>query len=171
MSEKDAKFLRLTFDLVEESLKANDGPFGALLERDGKVFLSSINFAHVLNDPTRHAETVLVLKAMELIPGEERKFYTLYSSTEPCWTCSSVAIEQGFRRIVYGCSASRLSRIYFENTEPAPWGAGQEEMPALHALVSTFRLKVEVIGPLLEDEAAAQHQRYWPSVLKRVNES
>src|SRR5262245_56882289 len=64
-------FVRQTIELAREARAAGDHPFGALLVLDGAVVLTARNTVRTDADPTAHAETNLVAKAIcRLAPDE-----------------------------------------------------------------------------------------------------
>ena len=69
--------------------------------------------------------------------------------------CAGAVYWAGIGRVVYGLSEARLKQIT----------GSHEKNPTLELpcriVFSAGQRKVEVIGPLLEDEAAAQHDGVW----------
>ena len=80
---------------------------------------------------------------------------TLYTAAEPCAMCAGAIYWAGIGRIVYGLSGKGLK---------AQIGA-REENPSLdlpcRIVFSAGQRPTEVVGPLLEDEAAALQADFW----------
>ncbi|HEU0076783.1 MAG TPA: nucleoside deaminase [Longimicrobiaceae bacterium] len=137
------KFLREAIRLSRRALERGDGPYGAVLVRGGRVVLARENTASTRADATRHAEMNLVVEAQESFGAEALAECTLYASTEPCAMCAGAAYWAGIRRVVFACPSSRHEAIF----GPALAVHGRE-------VLATATPPVEVVGPLLEDEAA-----------------
>jgi tRNA(Arg) A34 adenosine deaminase TadA len=71
--------------------------------------------------------------------------------------CSGAIYWGGVGRVVYGCSAQLLGKISGEEL-----GSGCRPV-----LTSGVLRTVEVVGPVLEETAAHQHQEFWPGFLKK----
>lgn len=148
-SPEDARYLREAIALAHAARAAGNHPFGAVVVAGGAVVARGLNTVVVDEDATGHAE-MNALRASARIPVERLAAATLYASTEPCVMCTGAAYWTGIRRVVYGCSSATLARL-----------AGDSLLiPCRSILAQAARLTV-VIGPLLEDEAAAAHAEFW----------
>jgi len=137
-------FLREAIRLSRRALARGDGPYGAVLVRGGRMVLARENTASTRADATRHAEMNLVVEAQESFGPEALAECTLYASTEPCAMCAGAIFWAGIRRVVFACPSTRHERIF----GPALGVHG-------HDVLGSATPPVEVVGPLLEDEAAA----------------
>jgi len=150
MRETHADFIRETIRLAELAVEHGNEPFGALLACDGKTLLVAENTIFSDHDVTRHAEMNLVSMASKSISPEILARSTLYSNTEPCAMCSTAIYWAKIPRVVYGCPAEALSRIK---------GSGFL-LPSREVFARGTRA-VEVVGPILADEALEIHRKYW----------
>ena len=144
-------FIRQCVALAEGAARAGDEPFGALLVVDGVVRLTARNSVCTDADPTRHAELVLVAGAYRRFDADTLTRATIYSSTEPCMMCCGAIYWSRIPRVVFGCSSAALGLI-----------AGGSLVASSRSLFGHGKRAVEVIGPVLEDEACAVHRRFWP---------
>ena len=69
--------------------------------------------------------------------------------------CAGAAYWTGLGRVVYGLSEKRLKALTGDHPENPTL-----DLPCRRVFDSGQR-PVEVIGPLLEDEAAALHEHFW----------
>jgi tRNA(Arg) A34 adenosine deaminase TadA len=148
-SEHDA-FIREAIALSEAAVAKGNEPFGAVLVRRGEVILRAENTIRTGKDPTNHAEMNLVRLAVAQYDAEMLVDCTLYTSTEPCAMCAGAIYWSNIGRMVYACSEQRLGALA---------GVGLD-VPSRSVLLKGAR-PVEVIGPVLEDEAVQVHERYW----------
>jgi tRNA(Arg) A34 adenosine deaminase TadA len=150
MTEDHEKFIRRSIVLAEVSMKKGNEPFGALLVIDGEIIYEAENIIYSERDCTGHAETNLLRLASMQFDAETMARATMYTSTEPCIMCCGAAYWSGIKRIVFGCSEEALKEI-----------AGDSMLiPSREVLARGVR-KIEVIGPILEEESLALHRRYW----------
>jgi tRNA(Arg) A34 adenosine deaminase TadA len=154
--DRDALFLRRSFEVARRSMAHGNHPFGAILvDKDGNVRLESENGYMPAHDGTAHAERLLATEACRTLPRDMLAASTLYSSAEPCAMCAGAMYWAGIGRLVYGLSEHRLRGITGNHPENPTL-----DLPCREVFNSGQRA-TEVIGPLLEDEAAALHDGVW----------
>jgi len=103
---EDEGFMRLA--LAEA--KKGDFPFGAVIEKNGRVLASGRNSGKRLNDPTAHGEMMAIRAFTAAHPAEEMKGATIYTTGESCPMCMGAIIWCGFSRVVYAASIEELSK-------------------------------------------------------------
>jgi tRNA(Arg) A34 adenosine deaminase TadA len=151
-----AHFLRLSFQVAERSLASGQHPFGAILvDAAGKVLMEQENGFMPYHDMTGHAERVLMTRAGIAYGSAALADCTLYTSAEPCAMCAGAAYWVGIGRVVYGLSEKRLKAMTGDHPENPTL-----DLPC-EVVFAAGQRKIEVIGPLLEDEAAKLHEAAW----------
>ena len=145
--ESDSYYLGLALDLAREGLAAGEVPVGAVLVGEaGEVLARAFNRPIGLNDPTAHAE-ILVLREGARLRGNYRlPGLSLYVTIEPCIMCLGAMLAARVRRVVFGA--------------PDPKGG---------ACVSLFRLpedarlnhRLEVTGGVREAECRELVQQFF----------
>lgn len=154
MEENNLKLLQLSFDLARQAREHGNHPFGALLaDRDGKVLLTAENTVVTEHNITGHAETNLVRDAANLYKADFLANCTLYASTEPCPMCSGAIFWSNIRRVVFGLSQEGL----YEITD----GGEDELLLPCREVFARGNKPIQVIGPLLEEEAREVHVGFW----------
>ena len=98
-------FLREALALAVQAHARGDEPFGAVLVVGGEVVLTASNTVVRENDPTRHAELILVSEASRTLPGGTLRAATLYASTEPCAMCAGATAARACRESSTGARA------------------------------------------------------------------
>ena len=153
---RDAHFLRHSFAVARRSTAHGNHPFAAILvDADGRVLIEAENGYMPGHDATAHAERLLATQACTSTALEVRATATLYSSAEPCAMCAGAIYWAGIGRVVYGLSERRL-RDFTGNHPENP----TLDLPCREVFASGQRA-TEVVGPLLEEEAAALHVGVW----------
>jgi tRNA(Arg) A34 adenosine deaminase TadA len=150
MSENHEKFIRRSIKIAESAMSKGNHPFGALLVLDGEIIVEAENIIYSEPDATGHAETNLVRIASKLFDQETLSKCTMYTSTEPCIMCTGAAYWAGIPRIVYGCSSTTLGEH-----------VGKSLLIPSREVLARGARKVEVIGPILEEESLAVLLRYF----------
>ena len=155
-SGRDDHFLRRSFDVARRALTHGNHPFGAVLvAADGTVLIEAENGYMPHHDSTAHAERLASTQACTTLPPAILSTATLYSSAEPCAMCAGAIYWAGIGRLVYGLSEHRLRGITGNHPENPTLN-----LPCREVFASGQR-STEVVGPMLEDEAAALHDGVW----------
>ncbi len=153
----DETLLRRAFDVAKRARDGGDHPFGSVLaDGEGRVLMEQGNgYTSEGRDRTAHAERLLASRAARAYDLGFLARCTLYTSAEPCAMCSGAIYWAGIGRVVYGETEKALK---------AATGA-HEENPTLdlpcEIVFKAGQRPTEVVGPLLEDEAAALQADYW----------
>jgi tRNA(Arg) A34 adenosine deaminase TadA len=153
----DERLLREAFAVAAQARAEGDHPFGAILaDAEGHVLMRQGNgYRTEGQDMTAHAERVLATRASKAHRPEFLRSCTMYVSAEPCAMCAGAIYWAGVGRVVYGQSEADLKR---------QTGA-HDENPTLdlpcRVVFASGQREVEVIGPLLADEAAALQEGFW----------
>jgi len=155
MEEQDIRFLRASFVVAKNARTKGNHPFGALLvDEYGHIVMEAENTVVTARDCTGHAETNLMRKASAKYESEFLAKCTIYTSTEPCPMCAGAIFWANVRRVVYGLSEESLYEI-----------AGRESEDVLYLpcreIFGRGKKPIEVIGPLLEEEASEVHMDFW----------
>lgn len=155
MNETDLKFIRLSFQVAAEARANGNHPFGALLvDEEGHVLLKGENTVVSDHDCTGHAETNLIREASRAYSPEFLARCTLYASTEPCPMCAGAIFWSNVRRVVFGLSTAGLNALVGEETPDVL------NLPS-RELFAKGRKRIEVVGPVLEEEARRVHEGFW----------
>jgi tRNA(Arg) A34 adenosine deaminase TadA len=153
----DEALLRRAFDVARRSRLAGDHPFGSVLaDEEGRALMEQGNgYTSEGGDRTAHAERLLASRAARAHDLAFLARCTLYTSAEPCAMCAGAIYWAGIGRVVYGQTEKALK---------AQTGAHEEnptlDLPCM-AVFAAGQRPTEVVGPLLEDEAAELQADFW----------
>ncbi len=155
MRPYDLDYLRRSFAVAWKAREHGNHPFGALLvDAQGQLILEGENTVVTGKDYTGHAETNLVRMLGDLSPAVLAGA-TMYASTEPCAMCAGAIFWSGISRVVFGLSEKGL----LELVAHLP-GDDFLNLPCKEVFARGGRT-VEVLGPLLEEEARQVHAGFW----------
>lgn len=155
MPPDDETYLRHTFALARAARAAGHRPFGAVVADASGTIAEAGSTQTANGDPTAHAEMNALRRAMAAVPRARLQGATLYASNEPCAMCAAAAFYAGVARIMFGFPEEKLRPL--RNRTALGAGIGL----SCRAVLARPARKVAVIGPCLEDEAAALHDGYW----------
>jgi tRNA(Arg) A34 adenosine deaminase TadA len=149
--------LRKAFDVARKAREGGDHPFGAILvDGAGRVLMEQGNgFTAEGKDMTAHAERLLATRASKAYGFRFLADCTLYSSAEPCAMCSGAIYWAGIGRVVFGQTERELKLQTGDHDENPTL-----DLPC-RTVFDAGQRQVEVIGPLLADEAAALQEGFW----------
>ena len=116
-----------------------EAPIGAALVREGTLLASAGNRTREVNDPTAHAEMLVIREAAARIGSERLLGCDLYVTLEPCAMCAGAI------------SLARLRRLYYAASDPK--GGAVDNGPRFFRQ-PTCHHAPEVYGGLRESEAA-----------------
>ena len=95
------------------ALQLGDVPIGAvLLDREGAVVAADHNRREELQDPTAHAELLVLSRAARERGDWRLAGHTLVVTLEPCPMCAMAAVWARLERIVYGAANHRTGAAW-----------------------------------------------------------
>ncbi len=104
--------IRISIEKMRDGL---GGPFGAVVVKENRIIARGWNQVTSANDPTAHAEIVVVREACRQLGGFRLPGCELYSSCEPCPMCLGA---------IYW---ARLDRLFFAATRQDAAEAGFDD--------------------------------------------
>ena len=149
-------FLRQALAVARRARANGNHPFGAILVGpDGDVLMEAENTCVVSRDRTGHAERNLMSRASVAYDPGVLAGCTMYTSTEPCAMCAGAAYWAGIGRVVYGLSEQALGALIGPHPDNLTLALD------CRRVLGAGQRAIEVIGPLLEDEARPVHDGFW----------
>lgn len=142
----DETFMRLALELAALAPASGEVPIAALLVHEGQVLAQAHNLRETRQDPTAHAE-ILVIQEAAAKRGTWRLIdCTLYVTLEPCPMCAGAIVQ------------SRIARTVFGAWDPKAGACG-----SLMDIPTDPRLnhRVEMVGGILEKESQRLLQEFF----------
>ncbi|MEW6067092.1 MAG: tRNA adenosine(34) deaminase TadA [Nitrospirota bacterium] len=146
LKEEDNYFMRLAIKEANLAFEEGEVPVGALLVKEGNVIAKAHNCKETTNDPTGHAEILVIRAGADKNNAWRLTDATLYVTKEPCIMCAGAMVNARLGRLVYGCRDEKGGAV-----------------DSLYKLLSDKRLNhhVEVISGVLKDECAEILKRFF----------
>ena len=91
-------------ELAELAASRGEVPVGAVLTRDQEMVAEGHNLTVTSNDPTAHAEVVVIREAAHKLGDWRLTECTLYVTLEPCAMCAGALVLSRPSRLVFGAS-------------------------------------------------------------------
>lgn len=135
-------YMEAALEEARQAAESGEVPVGAVVvdANNGEIICRAGNRTEADNDPTAHAE-MLVLRQAGRIKGTPRLTdCDLYVTLEPCPMCAQAI------------SFARVRRVYFGAYDPK--GGGVENGPRIFSQQSCFH-RPDVYGGIAETDAAA----------------
>lgn len=99
---EDLYFMQLALEEARSSAAAGEVPVGAVIVHNEAVLARSGNRTIRHNDPTAHAEIIVLREAARLLGNYRLANTTLFVTLEPCAMCAGALIQARVPRLVYG---------------------------------------------------------------------
>ncbi|KPL20217.1 MAG: hypothetical protein AMJ93_12495 [Anaerolineae bacterium SM23_84] len=155
MDETDVHWMQRAMAVARTARDKGNHPFGAVLvDEQGHVLIEAENTVVTDKDCTGHAEANLIRQAARAYDRDLLARCTIYSSTEPCPMCAGAIFWGNVRRVVFGLSQERFYELFAEDEEEVLHVPCRE-------IFARGQKPVQVIGPLLEQEALKVHEGFW----------
>ena len=105
-----ASFMDTAICEAELAAERGEVPVGAVLVNENRIIAADGNRTLELNDPTAHAEILVIRKAAEILGSERLPGCDLYVTLEPCAMCAGAI------------SFARIGRLVFAAEDPKGGG-------------------------------------------------
>ena len=150
----DTHYMKLALQQAEQAPQVGEVPIGAVLVHRNEVIAVGHNYREHLQDPTAHAEMIVIRNAAEQLQTWRLTDTTLYVTLEPCPMCAGAIVQ------------ARIARLVFGAWDPKAGACGSIiDIPAERR----FNHRVQVTGGLLEQKSRTLLQDFFQA--KRGNTS
>ena len=144
--------MRLALDQAALSAAAGEVPIGALLVHEGAILAQSHNHRETWQDPTAHAEMIVIRQAAKTLGRWRLIDTTMFVTLEPCAMCLGAII------------LARIPRLVFGARDPKAGACGSvldfSADPRLNH-------RVDVVGGILEDESQRMLSKFFQEIRTR----
>src|SRR5262245_42857906 len=149
----DERWMEAALDEARAAGRAGEVPVGAIIVRDGVVVAQAGNRTARDQDPTAHAEALVVRAAAASLESWRLDGCTLYVTLEPCAMCAGAIVLARLDRVVFGAwderagmggSVADLLRHPRLNHRPEVL-AGVRALESAELLTQFFRARRQVV--------------------------
>ena len=107
----DDDFMRRALAEAEKAAALGETPIGAVLVIKGEVVAAAHNMRETWQDPTAHAESIVLREASARCGRWRLPDATVYVTMEPCLMCAGALVLARIGRLVYGCRDPRAGAL------------------------------------------------------------
>ncbi|MEP6904066.1 MAG: tRNA adenosine(34) deaminase TadA [Actinomycetota bacterium] len=112
MTETDEFWMREAICAALEAEKLNEVPIGAcLIDNQGNLLAVAGNRTITNNDPTAHAEILVLREAAARIGNYRLLGTTVFTTIEPCAMCAGALVNARVQRLVFGAKDERFGAV------------------------------------------------------------
>jgi tRNA(adenine34) deaminase len=110
-AEQDEAFMQEALEEAAQAAEIGEVPVGAVVVHRGLVIARAHNRREVDQDPTAHAEILVLREAAELLGQWRLEGCTLYVTLEPCFMCAGGIVNARVPRLVYGAKDPKAGAV------------------------------------------------------------
>lgn len=103
--------MELALQQAQQAEALGEVPIGAVLVVDGQVVAVAGNRRELWQDPTAHAELIVLREAAKRLESWRLEGATLYVTLEPCVMCMGGIILARVPRLVYGARDAKAGAV------------------------------------------------------------
>ncbi|GAA4828959.1 nucleoside deaminase [Algivirga pacifica] len=116
MTKQDIQFMQRAIQWAQKGVEApGGGPFGAVIVKDGEIIAEGHNLVVGTNDPTAHAEMVVIREACQKLNSYQLEGCIIYTSTEPCPMCFGAIYWSRPDKVFYACDNWDAAQAGFDD--------------------------------------------------------
>jgi guanine deaminase len=145
------RFMEIAY---EEALlgisKKHGGPFGALIVRNNEVVAQGHNEVLLRQDPTAHAEIVVIRAACEQLNTVNLSDCVLYATAKPCPMCKGAIQWSRIQKVVFSGDYKDTERLSFDDLQFST-SFGSEEEHCLQIDQEHFKTLIDAFAAYKEE--------------------
>ncbi|MFZ7121452.1 MAG: nucleoside deaminase [Eubacteriaceae bacterium] len=105
------KYMKLAIDEACKAVKTGEIPVGAVIVYQNRLIAKSHNMVETLNDPTAHAEIMVIREASKLLNNWRLSECSMYVTLEPCIMCMGAILNARMSKLVYGVGDNKFGAV------------------------------------------------------------
>ena len=103
--------MRAALEQARLALAAGEVPVGAVLVVGDQIVARAFNQPITANDPTAHAEVLVLREAARSLGNYRLTDATVYVTVEPCLMCVGAMVHARVREVVYGAAEPKTGAL------------------------------------------------------------
>lgn len=110
-ADADAYWMQQALLQAQQAADLDEVPIGAVLVKEGELLAKGYNRPRLSDDPTAHAEIVVLRSAGRRLGNYRFPGATLYVTVEPCTMCAGALVHARIERLVFGASEQKSGAV------------------------------------------------------------
>jgi tRNA(adenine34) deaminase len=111
-SSPDELFMESALRAAQRALDSGEVPIGAVVVYESKIIAEGWNRNLTGNDPTAHAEIVVLREAGTIVGNHRLEDCELFATIEPCTMCAGALVHARIKRLVYGADDPKAGAVH-----------------------------------------------------------
>ena len=107
----DYDFMKIALAQAEDAYRRGEVPVGAVLVREGNIMAQAHNSPIAKNDPSAHAEMLVLRQAGDKIGNYRLAGAELYVTLEPCIMCAGAIVHARVERVIFGARDPKCGAV------------------------------------------------------------
>lgn len=103
--------MREALEEARQAALVGEVPVGAVVVHRGQVIARAHNRREMDEDPTAHAEILVLREAAEVLGSWRLEECTLYVTLEPCFMCAGAVVNSRVARLVFGATDPKAGAV------------------------------------------------------------
>lgn len=104
-------YMGIALEEAKKAFKLGEVPIGAVIVYKDEIIAQGHNLKETLQDPTAHAEIVVIRKAAQKLGSWRLDDCTLYVTLEPCPMCAGAIVQSRIATLVYGATDLKAGAV------------------------------------------------------------
>ena len=144
--------MQVALEEARGALAEGEVPVGAVVVQGTEIMARGHNLIENLNDPTAHAEMIVIKQAVVRLGYKRLTECDLYTTLEPCPMCAGAIVLARFKKLIYGA--------------PDPKGGG---VRSLFRIADDARLNhsAQIEGGVLADECRKLMESFFTELRRK----
>ena len=105
------KFMQVAIEEAQKAVEADEVPIGAVLVYEDEIIARSHNLPRFLNDPTAHAEMLVLREGAKKLGNYRLNDCVLYVTLEPCPMCLGAMLYARISHLYFGAYDKKLGAV------------------------------------------------------------
>ncbi len=106
-----SRFMLIALEEATQAMVEREVPVGAVLVKEGEVLARNHNRKEQLQDPTAHAEMLVMRAAAETLCSWRLEGCELYVTLEPCAMCAGAMVQARLGRLIFGACDPKAGAV------------------------------------------------------------
>ncbi|KUG23657.1 trna-specific adenosine-34 deaminase [hydrocarbon metagenome] len=107
----DNDFMKIALEEAQEAYTCGEVPVGAVLVHKGNILARAHNSPIMSNDPSAHAEMLVLRQAGEKTGNYRLAGAELFVTIEPCIMCAGAIIQARVARLIFGARDPKYGAV------------------------------------------------------------
>ena len=107
----DVDFMNIALQEAVVGYKQGEVPIGAVLVQKGQILAQAHNAPIASNDPSAHAEMLVIRRACEKTGNYRLSGAELFVTLEPCLMCAGAILQARLARVIFGARDPKAGAV------------------------------------------------------------